>query len=201
MKPQLFVFFGRSGCGKGTQAALLTKYLNETDPTAGVFYVSTGDEVRKLINGDTYTGKKLKDIVDGGQFAPEFLASMLWANVMTRDYKEGMHMIIDGSPRKMAEALTFDSVAPFYGFGKVKMVYMNVSAGWATDKALRRAEAQGRKDDTSEAIAKRMKAFDDFLYPVIMSYKENPNVDFREINGEQTIDEVHKEIMSVLDLK
>ncbi|MEI6479071.1 MAG: nucleoside monophosphate kinase [bacterium] len=200
MNPQLFVFFGRSGCGKGTQASLLTKYLDEKDPKAGVFYVSTGDEFRKLISGDTYTGKRLRSIVEGGQFAPEFLASMLWANVMTRDYKEGMHMIIDGSPRKIPEALVFDSVAPFYGFGKVKMIYMNVSSEWATDKALKRAEAQGRKDDTVEAVAKRMKAFDDFLYPVILSYKENPNVDFREINGEQTIEKVHQDIMSALEL-
>ena len=199
-RPQLFVFFGRSGCGKGTQTTLLTKYLNETDPNAGVFYVSTGDEFRKLISGDTYTGKKLKDIVDGGQFAPEFLASMLWANVMTREYKERMHMIIDGSPRKIPEALVFDSVAPFYGFDKVKMIYMNVSSEWATDKLLKRAEAQGRKDDTAEAIAKRMKAFDDFLYPVILSYKNRDDVDFREINGEQSIEKVHADIMSVLEL-
>ncbi|MEI8338021.1 MAG: nucleoside monophosphate kinase [bacterium] len=201
MTPTLFVIFGRSGCGKGTQSNLLTKYLNETDPNAGVFYVSTGDELRKLAKAETISGKETKRIIDSGEFMPAFIAVLMWATVMTRDYKEGMHMILDGSPRKLEEADIFDSVAPFYKLGKPKMVYMNVSKEWATDKLLKRALSQGRADDAAESIERRMKAFDESLYPVINSYRERSDVDFMEINGEQTIEEVHKAIMSALDLK
>ena len=201
MKPQLFVFLGRSGCGKGTQASLITKYLNEHDPNAGVFYVSTGEEFRKLAQADTYSGKRTKEIIEKGEFMPAFLAVLMWSTVMTRDYKEGMHMLIDGSPRKLPEANIFDSVAPFFNLGKPNIIYMNVSSEWATDKLLKRAVAQGRKDDTEEAVKERMKAFDDFLYPVIQSYKDRTDVNFCEINGEQTIEKVHEDIVAGFNLK
>jgi adenylate kinase family enzyme len=204
MKPQLFIFLGRSGCGKGTQVALLSKYLNEKSPSNGIFYVSTGDEFRKLISGSTFTSRKTKEIVDNGKFAPSFLAVMLWANAMTANYKENMHMIADGSPRKMAEAVAFDTLYSFYEFERVNFIYMNVSKEWAIKRALERAmkeAANARKDDTEQALEKRMGEFENDLKPVIESYRNRKDIHFIEINGEQTIDEVHGEIISSLGLQ
>lgn len=196
MNPSLFVFLGRSGCGKGTQAALLTEYLKKTNPETGVFYVSTGEEFRKLIQSESYTGRKVKSVVDGGKFAPPFLASMLWANVITNQFTENMHMIVDGTPRRFPEKAVFDTVAPFYGLGKPHIIFMNVSSEWATDKLLKRAIKESRKDDTEEAIKSRMQAFEELLSPIIESYRNDSEVFFHEINGDQTIAEVHDEIIS-----
>ena len=195
---KLFVFLGRSGCGKGTQTALLSDYLKKENPNNGVFYVSTGDEFRKLIESDTYTASKVKPIVDAGNFVPSFLASMMWANVVCRDYKENQHMIVDGSPRTLAEKAIFDTLHYFYeektvfDFDSVNIVFMNVSASWATDKLL----ARGRTDDTVEAVAKRMYWFDKHVASVVEAYRADSKVSFFEINGEQSIEDVHKEIVS-----
>lgn len=207
MKPQLFVFLGRSGCGKGTQASLLSKHLDTVTPDNGVFYVSTGEEFRKLINGDTYTASETKTIVDEGNFAPSFIASMLWANVIVRDYKKNSHMIVDGSPRTLAEKNIFDTLFYFYGekkvyeFEKPHIIFMNVTKDWAMDKLLKRATIEGRVDDVKDAIEKRMYWFENHIAKVIDAYKIDERAHFHEINGEQTIEEVHKEIISKLDLK
>jgi len=197
MAPKLFVFLGRSGCGKGTQCALLMDHLKQKDGKE-TFYVSTGDEFRKLIESGTYTASKVKEIVSEGNFVPSFLASMMWANVIARDYKEGMNMVIDGSPRTLSEKSIFDTVHYFFGekkvfdFDSVNIVFMNVTKEWATARLLGRA----RSDDNAEAISKRMYWFEKFVNPVVESYRNEKNINFFEINGEQTIDEVHKEIVS-----
>src|SRR4051812_31989930 len=109
MKPQLFVFLGRSGCGKGTQTALLSEYIKK-NTSQDVFYVATGDEFRKFMQTGTYTANKVKEIVDAGNFVPSFLASMMWANVIARDFKPDTHMIVDGSPRTLAEKYILDTL-------------------------------------------------------------------------------------------
>ncbi|HYC34449.1 MAG TPA: nucleoside monophosphate kinase [Candidatus Paceibacterota bacterium] len=201
MAPKLFVFLGRSGCGKGTQCALLSDYLKEKEQKAP-FYVSTGDQFRKLIGSDTYTAREVKTIVDEGNFVPSFLASMMWANVIATDYTENAHMIIDGSPRTLVEKAIFDTMHYFYGekkvfdFESVNIVFMNVSKEWAKDRLLGRARA----DDINEAIEKRMYWFEKFVASVIEAYKTDAHVKFFEINGEQPIEDVHKEIVSKLGL-
>ena len=202
MKPQLFIFLGRSGCGKGTQTTLLTKHLSVISAGSAVTYVSTGEEFRKLITSPTYTGNRVKEIVDRGDFVPSFLAAMMWSSVIAKDYTEGSHMIIDGSPRTIAEKEILDTIHHFYGencifdFEATHVVYLNVSSEWATDKLLKRAEKEGRKDDTKEAIAKRMFWYENFVAKVIEAYKTDTRVSFHEINGEQTIEEVHGELIS-----
>jgi len=201
-KPSLFIFLGRSGCGKGTQTTLLSKHLKDKNPETGVFYVSTGDEFRKFLESDSYTSIQLKKIISAGGLAPSFLASMMWANVIAKEYTENTHMIVDGSPRTLAEKEIFDTIFDFYGmqhvyeFEKVHIVYMDVSREWGTQRLLGRA----RSDDTVEAVARRMDWFDKYLYPVILKYKTDPRVVFHNVNGEKSIEEVHEEIVKSLEI-
>ena len=48
VKQQSFIFMGRSGCGKGTQAKLLMEYLKKIDPARDIFYLETGAGVREF---------------------------------------------------------------------------------------------------------------------------------------------------------
>ncbi len=198
MNPYLFVFLGRTGCGKGTQSVLLSHYLKKKDPSKDVFYVSTGDEFRKFMHTGTYTAGKVKEIVESGNYVPSFLASMMWSNVIAREFKENTHMIIDGSPRTLAEKEIFDTIFYFYDkptvfdFEKVHVIYMNVSNKWATDKLLKRS----RHDDTDLLIQNRMDWFEQNIMPVINKYKSEKKVSFHEINGEQSIEKVHEDIIS-----
>ena len=61
MMPQTFIFIGRSGCGKGTQAERLKKYITEHDSEKReIFYFETGGGVRKFIGGSNFSSSLAK---------------------------------------------------------------------------------------------------------------------------------------------
>jgi adenylate kinase family enzyme len=66
-----------------------------------------------------------------------------------------------------------------------------VSKEWATDRLLGR----GRTDDSLADIEKRMKWFEEDVIPSIEFFKNNENCEFMDINGEQTIEQVHEELI------
>ena len=71
------------------------------------------------------------------------------------------------------------------------MVYINVSRERAFDMLKKRA----RGDDTDGSIKRRLDWFDENVLPAIKYFQNNPYFQFIEVNGEQTIDEVHAELM------
>lgn len=194
MNKKAFIFIGRSGCGKGTQAKLLidaVKAKNEEH----VYYVSTGDEFRKMLDAGTYMSSRLKEIIGKGGFAPSFGAVLMWASAIFRDLKETDHILIDGTPRSLSESSVLDSVFPFFDLEPIA-IYVNVSREWASD----RLRARGRHDDSEEGITSRMNLFESDIVPVIDSYKNRNYPKMIEINGEQHIDDVHADIRKALDL-
>ena len=195
MSPKIFIFMGRSGCGKGTQAKRLIETLKEKDASSDVLYVSTGEEFRKIIAANNYTSAKAREIVDSGKFGPAFLASMLWSNILTREYKQGQHIMIDGSPRTIPEAKVLGTTFGFYGVEPI-VIYVNVSVLWASARLTKR----GRNDDTPEGIASRMNLFGKEIMPIIEMYKKENKIPMIEINGEQAIDPVHEEIKKALGI-
>ena len=60
MNKNSFIFIGRSGSGKGTQAALLIQALKKSDPNREPLYVQTGQELRQFIQGSSFTQKITK---------------------------------------------------------------------------------------------------------------------------------------------
>ena len=70
MNPKTFIFFGRSGCGKGTQADLLIKYLKNVDPGNKVIYVETGAKLREFIKGNGLSQKITAKIMAEGGLLP-----------------------------------------------------------------------------------------------------------------------------------
>ena len=62
--PQTFVFIGRSGCGKGTQAKLLIEELKKNDPAHEVMYIETGARIREFIADNAgFTRDIVKEIL------------------------------------------------------------------------------------------------------------------------------------------
>jgi adenylate kinase family enzyme len=197
MKERLsFILIGKSGCGKGTQSDLLSKYLKNKTPEQGVFYVQSGDEFRRFINGDSYTKKLARKVYDEGGLEPEFLSILMWTNFVAENYNGNDHIIIDGSPRLSHEALVMDSLFPFFGMSRPVVIYLNVSDTWATSRLLER----GRRDDNSPDIKKRLEWFGDEVMKTVDFYRNNGQYRFIEVNGEQGSDKVHKEILEKLNI-
>ena len=108
MKPQSFIFTGRSGVGKGTQAALLIEYLKKKD-TKKVLYFASGDGLREYIKGTKHSHKLAKQIYDTGGLFPEFLAVHNWSHFFSENMEGDEHVILDGLPRKLCEAQILDT--------------------------------------------------------------------------------------------
>ncbi len=190
-KPYTFLLTGRSGCGKGTQAELLKKYLEENDKRP-VLYIYAGDKMRELVEDKkTLTSKLANDIMLSGGKQPAFLAVWAWSNDLVEKLEENMHVIIDGSPRAATEAMMLDETFEFYKRENIKPIVLNVSREWAKDKLLKRK----RFDDTDEKINNRLDFYEKYVRFVIDYYEEQSKNKPIMINGEQTIEEVHKEII------
>ncbi len=186
-----YIFIGRSGCGKGTQIDLLSEKLKQKYPEVGINYVSTGKDLRKFWEGNSYSQTLSKDIANKGGLQPEFLVIYLWGKDLVEDMRGDEHIIFDGTPRRLYEAEILDSAIKFYDREKPIVVYMNVSREWATERLLGR----GRNDDDLEQINKRLDWFDTDVIPAIEYLKNDPLYEVVEINGEQSIEDVHNEIM------
>lgn len=184
---QIIIFAGRSGCGKGTQADLLQKNLS-----GKTLYVGSGVYFRKIIASENLTGRLYKEAYNRGELAPEFLVTAFLANVFMNEYTGTEHMIFDGVARLMQEAKDLTDMFMFYQIKKVKILFIEVSPEWALDKANKR----GRTDDKGADI--KAKWFEERVQPVLEYLKSNPLYEFITINGEQTIPEVHQEIISKL---
>ena len=196
MTPKTFILIGRSGCGKGTQAKLLSDYLKKTDPEKEVLYIYTGDEFRKFIKGDSETQKLSKKIYDMGGLQPEFLATYMWTSFLVNKYYKNEHLIFDGAPRKHHEAGVLDSAFKFYDLKEIYIIQIEVSK----EESIKRLMARKRFDDNKEDIEERLSWYETEVIPAIGFYKNNPSYHFLQINGEQTPEKIHQDIIQQANL-
>ncbi len=196
MNPYTFIFIGRSGCGKGTQVELLQKYITENRPHEEIFYLETGERFRNFIKEDSYSSQLSRKVYESGDRQPSFLAIWMWSHLLVESFKGTEHLIIDGSPRAYSEALAMDTALKFYG-RKAYVIHLNVSRKWSEDRLLSR----GRVDDIDLAkVKKRLDWFEEDVVPAINFFTVNSGYTYVDVNGEQSIEDVHKEIMEKLAL-
>jgi len=195
MPPLTFVFIGRSGCGKGTQADLLQKKIKEKDSENEILYLETGARFRDFLRQDGYSNKLSLDVYETGERQPDFLAIWMWANILIDSVKENNHILFDGITRSLPEAMTFSTSMEFYN-RKPYIVYLNVSREWSEERLILR----GRSDDIQpEQIKNRLDWFERDTLPAIDYFKSNKLYNFLDIDGEQPIEKVHQDILDKLE--
>ena len=192
--PQTFIFIGKSGSGKGTQAVLLGDYLKSVD-SRKVFNIETGTEFRKFINQPNYSASLAKEIQVLGERQPDFLAINMWGRSLIENLESDEHIMGDGFPRSAIEAVVLDTAFKFYKRDKPFIVYLDITHDSATDRLIKR----GRADDHGEAIKNRLKFFEDDVRPAVEYYKANPSYHFLDIDGEPSIEEIHKNIIAEVE--
>ncbi len=197
MKNQTFIFIGRSGCGKDTQINLFEKKLKERDSEEKIQIIKSGDAFRKFWKEDkTYSGDLSRKIMEEGGLQPEFLTVYLWGKELIENITSDEVLILDGTPRRLNEAEVLDSALRFYKREKPTVVYMNVSREWSVTRLTER----GRADDTIDQINERLDWFDEDVVPALDYLKNNDYYNFVEIQGEQPIEDVRKEILEKLEI-
>jgi len=197
MQKKTYIFLGRSGCGKGTQADLLLNHLCKMgDKACKTLHIESGALLREFVKGDNYTQLGIKSVLNDGALVPESIIVALWTDYLIANFTGIENMVFDGAPRKLHEAQLLDNALQFYGVEKPNVVYIKVSRDWSEKRLLGRA----RKDDTPDSIARRLSWFETEVMKTIDFYQTNSYYNFIEVDGEQPIEDVHNEVLAKLGL-
>jgi adenylate kinase family enzyme len=197
MQKKFYIIIGRSGSGKGTQAGLLKKVLEEKG-AAKVLHVTTGGGFRAFSESGTYSANLSKEITHTGGLSPEFLAVWNWSNIFIENITGEETIILDGAPRRVMEVEPLHSAIHFYGFsGHATVIYLDVSENFALERI---AERNREDDNTLESAKRKMKWFEEDILPIIDLYSHDPRYTFIHIKGEQSIEAVHSDILGSLNI-
>lgn len=191
---QTFIFFGRSGSGKGTQAMMLKKYLEEKKKLEPI-YIETGQKFRNFIDQSNYSAQMTKEVLATGGLMPVFLPIWLWTMDLVNKFDGKRDLILDGLCRRPDEAPVLDSAVKFYKLSKPIVVYIKTSDKWCSEKL----KARGRADDTEEYIKSRQAWFEWNVVPAISYFYNNDDYVFLEIDGEKSIEEVHDDMIKNIE--
>lgn len=194
---ETIVFIGRSGSGKGTQIQLLQDYLTQQYPSHDIFYFGSGEHFRSFVQQDGYTNQIMRDILAQGTLAPDFITEWLLVDAMVKRMKDkDQVLVLDGFPRTINQAHTLDSALDYYKREHIHVLHIDVSE----DEVRRRMLDRERGDDQLETIQKRIDWYNENVVPTITHLEQQDNYQVYHINGEQSPEAVHEEIITALGI-
>ncbi len=195
VQSQTVLFMGPQGSGKGTQVELLKSYIEKNDSRPVVFF-EMGRSLRKLAEAETRAGSITKEILDGGNLVPSAVSASLFTTYAMDNLKTGdEHLIIDGFPRTVSQIPMLDSaLIDFYNRPSPVVLWIEVSQ----KESLKRLLLRGRHDDTEENIKKRLEWSEAETRPALDWFKNNAVYRVFTINGEQSVEDVFKDIRAAL---
>ena len=180
------MILGPQGSGKGTQARKLAAAY-------GVPHVATGDILRAAVADGSPLGAKVRPILERGDLVPDdLMVGLIRERLVEED-----GFVLDGYPRTIAQADALDAMLEEIGKPLDAVILLQVSDEVATQRLLARAIAEGRADDSPEAISNRLRLYHELTELVVERYQlQGIEV---IVNGEQTVDEVFASIQDALE--
>jgi adenylate kinase len=149
---------------------------------------------RAAIAAGTELGQKVKPLLDSGQLVPDEITVALIREQLAES--EG-GWILDGFPRNLSQAEALDAMLTEVGQPLDVIVLLEIADDVARERMLKRAEIEGRADDTPEVIERRLATYHEQTEPVVRFYLASGKL--VQVHGERTIDEVWSEIQAALD--
>jgi adenylate kinase len=183
------LLLGPQGSGKGTQAKRISAEY-------GIPHIATGDMLRGAIEAGTPLGREVEPILEAGQLVPdELMIGLIRERLTNDDTREGF--ILDGFPRTMGQADALDATLREIGRELDIVFEFQLPEQVAIDRLRRRADEEGRSDDTPEAIAKRLELYHRETEPLVEHYRAHGNL--VGIHADATVNEVYSEIQDALE--
>jgi len=209
------ILLGPPGCGKGTQAKMLTEQYK-------IPQVSTGDILREALKKETAMGLKAKSYMDSGKLVPdEVVIGIIQDRLKQSDCQKGF--ILDGFPRTVVQAEALDKTLKDMG----KKIEHSISIDVDDEELLGRltgrrtcrscgamyhvlfnpskkegvcdacsGELYQRDDDKEETISNRLNIYKQQTAPLIDYYKKKDIL--RLVTGTGKIENIFKRIEDVL---
>lgn len=178
------IILGAPGSGKGTQGALLSTRL-------GIPKISTGDLLRAAVKDGTPLGTKAKGYMEQGLLVPDEIILGLIEEVL-RSKRAGRGVIMDGFPRTEAQAEAVDQLLGAQKRRVDKVLLIDVPEEELVQRMVRRAEIEGRSDDTPDTIRKRQAVYREQTAPLIAFYDRRRLV--ARVPGKGTVEEIAERV-------
>jgi Adenylate kinase and related kinases len=183
------LLLGPQGSGKGTQAKRLAEEY-------GLAHVSTGDILREEIEAGTELGKEVEPILASGGLVPDAtMISLIRERLQQDDAQNGF--VLDGFPRTQPQAEALDKMLREIERPLTVVFALDISDESSKERLLKRAEREGREDDTPEVIERRLRTYREQTEPLIEHYRTRGNL--VTIHADRPIDAVFAEIQKALD--
>jgi adenylate kinase len=180
--------FGPPGAGKGTQSEfLIEKYK--------LFYISTGDLLRKELAEKTPLGLQAQNIIaSGGLVSDEIIVQIMEKTIAENSQANGF--LFDGFPRTYIQAYILEGLMIKLNTSLTCLIDLKIDEETSVERLLNRGKTSGRSDDNEAVIRNRLKEYNEKTLPVLQFY-EDKGVHF-EVNAMRTIEEVSKSVEEIV---
>jgi adenylate kinase len=183
------LLLGPQGAGKGTQARRISAEY-------GIPHIATGDILRDEIARKTPLGLEVKPIYDAGGLVPDdLMVGIIRSRLSRGDTLAGF--VLDGFPRTIPQAQALDAMLAEIQRELMLVLELQVDDAVSRERLLRRAQEEGRTDDTPEAIDERLALYHEKTEPLVAYYRAQGKL--VGIHGERSPDDVYAEIERVLN--
>ena len=182
------VIFGAPGAGKGTQATRIAQSL-------GIPAISTGDIFRHNIKNETALGRQVKEILASGAYVPDEITNAIVRDRLDQPDAAG-GFLLDGYPRTQAQVAELDDMLAAAGTSLDAVLELTVDTDEVVERLLKRAEIDGRVDDTEDVIRHRQDVYNRETVPLAALYRERGLL--HQVDGMGEIDLVAERVQLVL---
>jgi adenylate kinase len=182
------VLLGPPGAGKGTQANRLCQHL-------GVPTISTGDIFRRNVAEGTDLGREARRYMDAGEYVPDSVTNAMVAHRLAEpDTERGF--LLDGYPRTTAQVQELDRMLAAAGTQLDVVVELTADVEEVVGRLLRRAEIEGRSDDTEDVVRRRLEVYAEQTAPLTELYSQRGLL--VRVDGMGGIDDVTARLVEAL---
>jgi adenylate kinase len=182
------ILMGPPGAGKGTQAQVVAERYS-------IPAISTGDIFRKNASEGTELGIQAQRFMDAGEYVPDELTNLMVRNRIDEpDAERGF--LLDGYPRTLAQVEALDGMLASHGAKLDRVLELTVDDDAVVARLLKRAESEGRADDTEDVIRERMAIYHRETKPLSDTYRERGLL--VEVDGLGEVGQVTGRILAAL---
>lgn len=182
------VLMGPPGAGKGTQAAVISREL-------GIPHISTGEIFRKNVGEGSELGVQAKEYMDRGEYVPDSVVNAMVADRLAQ-VDAGHGFLLDGYPRTAPQVAELNGILADGGHSLDAAVEITADTEEVVQRLLKRAQVEGRADDTEDVIRRRMQVYATETEPLTRMYAEQGVL--RQVDGMGSVDEVSGRILAAL---
>ncbi len=187
--PLNVLLLGPQGAGKGTQASRISAEY-------GIPHIASGEILRAEMQAGTELGRRVKDVYDRGDLvSDDLMIELIRTRLGQPDTEAGF--VLDGFPRTTVQAEALDAMFNEIGRSFSVVFALQIPDEVAFERLRKRAQIEGRADDTDEAIRRRLENYHRETEPLIEYYRVRGNL--VPIHGDRSENQVFAEIQSALE--